>query len=61
MGPVLYSLGIILLLLGLFGVVFFQNEERKRQYASYGNISMWLIGIGITLLIVGIFVAGTLF
>ena len=61
MGPVLYSLGIILIILGIVGVVWFGTAERKRSAPTYGRVSMWLLGGGVLLLIVGLVVASNIF
>ncbi len=61
MGPILYSLGIIFIILGIVGVVWFGTAERKRSYSTYGRASMWLLGAGVLLLIVGLVVASNLF
>ncbi len=60
MGPVLYSLGIIFIILGIVGVVWFGTAERKRSAPTYGRGSMWLLGAGVLLLIVGLVVASNL-
>ena len=61
MGPVLYSLGILLIILGIVGVVWFGTAERKESYSSYGRVSMWLLGGGVLLLAVGLVVASDIF